>query len=263
MVSDSPKISIITVNYNNMEGLNKTIQSVISQSYEHIEYIVIDGGSSDGSKDIIAAQNEQIAYWVSEPDAGIYNAMNKGIKAATGEYLIFINSGDSLIDKEVIKDMVLLGLTDDLVYGNLVNEGSKEVWCPPSVLSFEIFYKGGLPHPSTFIKRTLFEKVGLYNEANSIVSDWEFFMVAVCKYSCSYRYIDRYVAQFMNDGISSDPLNMPKILEERSRAMKTHFPYIVSVLEENLALKAEMRKIKYFIKTRRFVKNLFGFKKKI
>lgn len=246
-----------------MEGLNKTIQSVISQSYEHIEYIVIDGGSSDGSKGIIIAQGERIAYWVSEPDAGVYNAMNKGIKAATGECLIFINSGDTLIDKDVIKDVVLLGLTEDLVYGNLANDGTKEAWCPPVALSFETFYKGGLPHPSTFIKRTLFEKVGLYNESNRIVSDWEFFMIAVCKYSCSYKYIDRYIAQFMNDGMSSDPLNMPKILEERSRAIRVNFPYIFAVFEENLALKAEMKKIKYFIKTRRFVKNLFGSKKKV
>jgi glycosyltransferase involved in cell wall biosynthesis len=91
-----PKLSIITINYNNLEGLQRTVESVVNQTWQEFEYIVIDGGSTDGSADFIESQSETIDYWVSEPDKGIYNAMNKGIAKASGEYLLFLNSGDHL-----------------------------------------------------------------------------------------------------------------------------------------------------------------------
>lgn len=97
------KFSIITINYNNCEGLEKTIQSVIEQSYKGYEYIVIDGGSTDGSIDIIKKYEPSITFWVSEKDSGIYNAMNKGIRHSTGEYLNFMNSGDTFYEPEVLK----------------------------------------------------------------------------------------------------------------------------------------------------------------
>ena len=97
------KYSIITVNYNNKEGLRKTIESVISQTFRDFEYIVIDGGSSDGSAELLKEYSDKITYWVSEPDKGIYNGMNKGIAKATGDYLNFMNSGDCFYDQQVLK----------------------------------------------------------------------------------------------------------------------------------------------------------------
>ena len=96
------KFSIITINYNNLEGLKRTVESVVNQTWQEFEYIVIDGGSTDGSAVYIESQKDKFDYWVSEPDKGIYNAMNKGIKVATGEYLLFLNSGDELIDIEAL-----------------------------------------------------------------------------------------------------------------------------------------------------------------
>ena len=96
-------LSIITINYNDKEGLARTMNSVLSQTYTDFEYIVIDGGSNDGSKTIIEQHQDQLGYWVSEPDSGIYNAMNKGIAKANGEYILFLNSGDVLIDDTIIK----------------------------------------------------------------------------------------------------------------------------------------------------------------
>ena len=111
------KYSIITVNFNNKEGLRKTIESVIRQSFRDFEYIVIDGGSTDGSADILKEYDAQIDYWVSEPDKGIYNAMNKGIVQAKGEYLNFMNSGDYFYDNQVLQHVADYGYDTDFIVG--------------------------------------------------------------------------------------------------------------------------------------------------
>ncbi|MFA4867305.1 MAG: glycosyltransferase family 2 protein [Pedobacter sp.] len=258
MLNISPKISIITVNYNNKTGLAKTIQSVVNQSYSNIEYIVIDGGSADGSKGVIKAQERKIAYWISEADSGIYNAMNKGIKDSTGEYLLFINSGDVLVNENIIQEVVDLGLTADLVYGNLVfvNGDKRREWFPTSELTFNVFFRESIPHPSTFIKRTLFDTVGLYNEHYAIVSDWEFFVLAVCKFNCSFKHIDKFIALFNEDGISSGADNYTAMKKERDKVMKEHFPLLIKDYEAFEKLEKEMKKIEYFINARVFVKKM-------
>ena len=118
------KLSIITVNLNNMEGLQKTCDSIISQTFKNFEWIVIDGGSADGSKELIEEYGSNISYWVSEPDKGIYNAMNKGIKVAKGEYLYFLNSGDYLFDSNALSDVFLDNPKEDIVYGFVAREHS-------------------------------------------------------------------------------------------------------------------------------------------
>ena len=115
-----PTLTIITINLNNSIGLRKTIESVISQTYNDFEYLIIDGGSIDGSVDVIKEYADRISYWFSEPDKGIYNAMNKGILKAKGQYLQFLNSGDYLVNKNVIEN-VFHELPDcDLLYGNII-----------------------------------------------------------------------------------------------------------------------------------------------
>ena len=115
-----PKLSIITINLNNAEGLRKTIPSVISQTYCDFEYIVIDGGSTDGSVDVIKKYADKLSYWVSEPDAGIYNAMNKGIRKAGGEYCQFLNSGDWLVAPDVTERMAKDMPDCAICYGNMI-----------------------------------------------------------------------------------------------------------------------------------------------
>jgi glycosyltransferase involved in cell wall biosynthesis len=258
MFTNLPKISVITINYNNSDGLNKTIQSVVSQSYNNIEYIVIDGGSCDDSKRIIENWGKQIDFWISEPDHGIYNAMNKGIAAATGEYLIFINSGDLLTHDRIIEQAVHQGMDQELVFGNIiyVGENLEREWIVDDELTFETFYKATIPHPSTFIKKSLFEMVGLYNEGNKIVSDWEFFMLAVCKYNCSYKHINLTIARFYLGGISSDPNNYDMLSREQSMALKKHFPLFLKDYERSEQTKEALRKVRNYVKMKKFIKGL-------
>ena len=167
------KLSLITINRNNVEGLRKTIKSVIAQTLDGFEYIVIDGASTDGSVDVIKQYENKISYWVSEPDKGIYNAMNKGIARAQGEYVLFLNSGDYLVDKNVLVNVVAYELKEDIVYGEQLVEknGSlqKTLFLEPESISFYSFIKSSLPHQCTFIRKNLFDKIGLYNESNKIV----------------------------------------------------------------------------------------------
>jgi glycosyltransferase involved in cell wall biosynthesis len=240
-----------------MEGLDKTIQSVISQSYEDIEYIVIDGGSLDGSKDIIRAQEDHIAYWVSERDSGIYNAMNKGIRAATGDYLLFINSGDFLVNKTVISEVVEQGLTHDLICGNLIfeKETGSEEWIPANEVTFKTFLYSTIPHPTTLIKRNMFDVVGMYNEDHKIVSDWEFFILATCKYNCTYQHTDVFITAYSDGGVSSNPQNFAAINKERQAVLNKNFSYFIKDYESYDAEMKAKKKEKIHHKVKRFFKS--------
>jgi glycosyltransferase involved in cell wall biosynthesis len=151
------KLSIITINYNNLEGLKRTYESVVSQTCQDFEWIIIDGGSTDGSKDFIEEHQAQFAYWCSEPDKGIYNAMNKGIVKATGEYLQFLNSGDNLVDDKVIEEFLALGWEEDVVSGDIILDGDiNEIRYNPDEeeLDFDRMRSGaGVTHPSSYIKK--------------------------------------------------------------------------------------------------------------
>jgi glycosyltransferase involved in cell wall biosynthesis len=221
------KLSIITINYNDKVGLNKTIQSVISQSWQDFEYIVIDGGSSDGSEILIRDQ-KRIDYSISEKDSGIYDAMNKGIKVAKGDYLLFLNSGDFLVNETILSQVVdKLDSKTSIYYGNLFysNQGKRTLlWTPPSELSFSYFLNNSLPHPSSFIKKELFFKYFLYNESLKIISDWEFFIYCICKMNEKYQHLDVVISDFDDGGLSSKKENLEKIEFEKKQVLKNIFP---------------------------------------
>lgn len=218
------KLSIITVNLNNRDGLQKTIDSVVAQTYKDFEWIVIDGGSTDGSKELIEQYADHFAYWVSEPDKGIYNAMNKGIKVANGEYLQFLNSGDFLRDDNVLMDFVKSNFSADIVDGDihLIYDDREVDAIAPEKVSFDFFIHGTIWHPCAFIKKSLFDKNGCYNEEFKIISDWEFFMKSVVVHGATYAHFCRIVACFPVDGISADESN-----EEKKEGVRKTFLQIM------------------------------------
>lgn len=204
------KISIITINYNNIKGLEKTIKSIIHQTQNHYEFIIIDGGSTDGSKELIERHSEKINYWVSEPDSGVYNAMNKGIKVATGDFVIFMNSGDAFYENTVLEKVNSLLVDEfDIYYGDnyKVKQNSKRKKTYPEKLSFSFFYYSCINHQATFIRRQLFFDYFLYNEKFKIVSDWEFFIYTICIENRPSKYLKMTICNYDFTGISSNIAN--------------------------------------------------------
>ena len=199
------KLSIITINYNNKSGLEQTIKSVVNQNAEkHTEHIIIDGGSNDGSLDVIDENKEHFSYWCSEKDNGIYHAMNKGIAHATGEYLLFLNSGDFL-EPEVIATVLNELTGTDIIYGDIIfqtTNGERQTMVYPDTLSIEYMFFKAIGHPATFFRRSLFQRYA-YNESLKIVSDWEFLFKKIIMESHSTRHIPLFISTFMTDGISS------------------------------------------------------------
>jgi glycosyltransferase involved in cell wall biosynthesis len=250
------KISIITINYNNLSGLKKTVESVVNQTWKEFEYIVIDGGSIDGSEAYIESQSAYINYWVSEPDKGIYNAMNKGILKATGEYLLFLNSGDHFCKDSSLQENQNRIATHDLIYFNLnvIDENNTFLKKYPDQLSFSYFTKDTLPHPATFIRASLFSKLGMYDESLKIVSDWKFFLESICKFNCSYIRVDEILTTFYLDGLSSDPKNKVLIFEESQQVLKSGFQAFINDISELFELKDTLsnlrksRKLKILVK---------------
>ncbi len=251
------QISIITINYNNASGLATTLESVAKQTYTHIEHIIIDGDSTDGSKEVLEKYTLYNAIKISEPDSGIYNAMNKGVKKATGDYLLFINSGDSLRSDDVIETVVpTLAGGKDFYYGDLMmqfTEGDR-IRKYPEVLSFYYFFhKGSLPHPSLFFKKDLFTRIGLYNEKFKIVADWDYYVCAIFKHDATYERMDLVISNFDAYGISSDPKHRALLLQEKEESIIDHFQGFKSDYEtlqvlnkdKNATLVASIHKISH------------------
>lgn len=227
------KLSIITVNYNNLTGLQKTVKSVMSQSLQEFEYIIIDGGSTDGSAAFIESNQKQFAYWISEPDNGVYHAMNKGIVKATGEYLLFLNSGDHFYSYQVLQQNKNILKDIDLIYFNLyiVGETKKFIKEYPDSLSFAYFLIDSLPHPATFIKKKILVDYGFYDENLKVIADWKFFIDSICKNNVTYKRVNRTLATFYLDGMSSNPENRNAIVNERQTILKKVYPAFIKDIE--------------------------------
>lgn len=212
--------SVITINYNNASGLKNTIESVICQSFRDFEFIVVDGDSTDGSKDIIKNYADDIDCWVSEPDGGIYPAMNKGTRMANGEYCIYMNSGDTFFDNDVLKEAARSHFTEDIVCGDLALT-KEHVVCNPDNVSLKTFYVGTLYHQATFIKSALI-KAHPYDENLRLASDWKFLMEMLIFHDCSYRHVALTVALFEGGGASDK--NAARSRKEVEETLSKYFP---------------------------------------
>lgn len=219
-------ISVVTINLNNALGLEATIKSVLEQQYAPLEFVVVDGNSTDGSKEVINKYSVKIQQFLSEKDAGIYHAMNKGLTLASGDYVLFLNSGDTFFSTTALQQLMDGGDNADIIYGNLmVCEGAsyyKRVY--PEKLSFSYFLMASLPHPATLVKKTLFDTLGVFFEDIKIAADWAFFTLAVAKHNCSYKQVPVVVTNFNLEGISSQEKNLKLIEAERMSILQKYFP---------------------------------------
>jgi len=235
MANEKIIISIITINYNNLNGLLRTINSVIAQTWRKFEWIVIDGGSTDGSRELIDKYKEYFSFSCSEPDRGIYNAMNKGIRHASGSYLLFINSGDELYDNNVLTSFVQNMYAEDIVYGDccFVDGISQNIVKYKEDLSlFDLFYTN-ISHQSTFISRVLFEIEG-YDETFRLAADYKMWLKWMMQ-GKKFRHHHSVVSRFYADGATFKYLELGKI--ERERSIKETMPsYIISSLKDHESL---------------------------
>jgi glycosyltransferase involved in cell wall biosynthesis len=222
------KISIITINYNNENGLKKTINSVINQTFQDFQFIVIDGNSEDSSVDIIK-QTPRINYWVSEKDLGVYDAQNKGIKKALGDYLVFLNSGDSFYDLTVLEKFNdFVGLVQNkIIYGNsnLINTNNQEeILFPPDKFNLGYFFKNNINHQACFIHKNLFSKYGTYNLNYKICADFDFFFKVFIKEPEAYSYFNQTVCNYELGGLSSNKENYNLVVSEKQSILKFYLP---------------------------------------
>lgn len=205
------KLSIITINFNNREGLRKTIESVVPQTFKDFEWIVIDGGSTDGSRELIVQYSDHFVYWVSEPDKGIYHAMNKGIKVANGDYVFFLNSGDWFCDNQVLDNVFSRKTQADIVIGNYYRSTGEllnaigELWNGvKEEITLFTFFDYTIQHSGcAFIKRCLFDEYGLYDEKLKINSDWKWFLQAIGLGKASLEKIEIPISVYDITGVSS------------------------------------------------------------
>ena len=221
------KLSIITVNYNNANDLVRTIKSVREQTWKDFEYLVIDGGSTDGSIEVLRQYQDKINYWVSEPDNGIFHAMNKGIKEARGEYLLMLNAGDVLSSNDILNKVFgKKDVNEDIIYGDVLRESKGKIFTEskfPDQLTFFFLRNGAISHQAAFISRKLHDIVGLYDEKLKLSSDWSFILLAICKYSASYKHLHNHISICNADGLTCLPSNASVIKKEREHVLNTHF----------------------------------------
>ena len=205
---EQAKISIITVCYNSCINIEKTIKSVLSQNYDNIEYIIIDGKSTDGTIEIIQKYSNNIDIIISEPDNGIYDAMNKGIKHSSGEWLMFMNAGDTYISSDSLKNFIS-NLTEGIrilrgniirIYPNFKTESTGITKQEPGIMDM---FNGTFHHQASLIQKTLFDEFGYYSTQYRLMSDWKFFFDCVILHNQKTKYVDFPVAYFAMDGAST------------------------------------------------------------
>lgn len=217
----TPTISIITVVLNDVAGIKKTINSVTNQTYRNFEFIIVDGGSTDTTVNVIKQYQKYITSWVSEPDKGIYDAMNKGAKKARGEYLYFLNAGDYFYNESVLKKLSSIFQTRDydLLSGKvIVTYPTHQYVYKPDFLN-KLKLGKTLPHQGTFLKRTIFEKLEGYDTQYRSSGDRDFFC-RFYKKGFSYKLINDYIAYMPSGGLHTDKsISLP----ESYKVIKKYF----------------------------------------
>lgn len=224
------KVSVITVVYNNISSIEECILSVLNQSYSNIEHIVIDGGSTDGTQQKIAPYREQLSYYISEKDNGIFDAYNKGIKKATGEIICILNSDDFFYKSETVEIVVktFQQTTADLVYAKGLFVSQNDINVVKRIYPSNPFKKhyltyGWIPlHPTIYVKREIYEEYGLYDESYSIASDYEISLRWFQNDKLKKHFLDQWVVKMRLGGKSTNPKLQKRKSTEDLKIIKRH-----------------------------------------
>ncbi len=237
---ETPKITVVTVCYNAVNEIRRTIESVVSQTYGNMEYIIIDGGSTDGTVDIIKQYQGKLAYWCSEPDKGIYDAMNKAVTHASGGgFCAFMNAGDTYAGCTVIEEIFKEKRTADFIVGIAKIKGG--YWKPAGKdFSFEEVFRGhGANHQSTFVKTEILKR-DRYDTRFKFQADDFFFLDHTVFKGCSYEPVNVVVANYDMTGVSNDRKNLKALAKERELFLNEHLPprilqdYRTSIVRKNI-----------------------------
>lgn len=253
-----PKLTIITVCFKASALINATIQSVINQTYKNIEYIIIDGKSNDGTEMIVQLFGNKINKFVCEPDTGLYGAMNKGIRIATGDLILFLNAGDYFVSKNVVEFTVSkMNLKDaDLFFGRIVwnDPRSNEIVLSDHSTSNYTWdlRQSNFPHPATFYKKRLFETVGYFDLDYPIAADYKWNVKALVAEKVKFQYIDIIVTVFFADGISNNPSFELQHKSEISKVNRQYFQpdYIFRII-------SHLRSLPLFSLTQKITSKLY------
>ncbi|MDD5598543.1 MAG: glycosyltransferase family 2 protein [Victivallaceae bacterium] len=211
-MNESLKISIITVCYNSAEYLEEAVKSVLSQDYDNFEYIIIDGGSTDGTLDIIRKYEDRLAYWISEPDKGLYDAMNKGIAQASGDLIGIINSDDYYLPgtfRKVAAAFENKSLDDNIFWGDIMHGDERVLgW-----REWNVKRGAFAPHPSMFCPKKIYDRIGAYSLDYKILADYDFMYRAVNYHHINHIYLPEPIAFFRPGGLASQNI-LPSLKEE-------------------------------------------------
>lgn len=220
-----PLVSVITVVYNGAQHIEQTIEAVARQTYPHVEHIVIDGASTDGTVDVLRRHEGSIGYWASEPDGGIYDAMNKGIALVTDpeSYILFANADDHLYSNEAIERAMSASSGEDLVYGRMVLSDDKVSAVIGRRVELENLARETLCHPATFVKRRVFDEVGMFDRSYRIAADYDH-VVRCFAAPVRTRFVDVIVSRMRMGGLSEDQFMTS--CRERKAVIRKHFPLV-------------------------------------
>lgn len=233
------RLSIITINYNNKLGLQRTIDSIISQTFQDFEWIVIDGGSNDGSVELIKKYEKYFSYWCSEPDKGVYNAQNKGIILSKGEYLNFMNSGDEFYEKDTLEKVFKTNIDSDIVYGDwmhILPSGKTLIQKAPHTMSLMYIFTDNICHQAMFTKAYILKEKG-FDENLKIFSDWlRWREVALAKKS--FTYVPYIICKYEAGGLSGT--SSPQNTYERNLLYSLIPKDLKADVDEHAKLKAQL-----------------------
>jgi glycosyltransferase involved in cell wall biosynthesis len=244
-----PKLSVITIVYNNVKDIERTMRSVLNQTYPNIEYIIVDGASTDGTRDVIDKYKNKLAVFISEKDSGIYDAMNKGMALATGDYLLFMNSGDEIYSTDTVKEVFESSPGADIYYGE--TEMFNEEWhslgrrrhSAPETFNWKSFKQGmSISHQAIYVKRSLALPYDLQYKYSADI-DW---IIKVAKNASSIVNTHMYVAKYLVGGISKQK-HMAS-LKERFRIFSRYYGFIPNLINHFLIA---VNLAQYYVRHRR------------